>query len=138
MKCVFDRDNHTSYDAAIDKLNGQKIKEHIKSNTTFEAITSVPCFEIWILLHFIYTTQQFEKTGTRSAADSLIVFLKKYFRGYSKANEDLFDLLADKLPIALKNSKKLLEENLKTKSNNPETKLHLLVECLINLDLEVK
>jgi len=134
VKCVFDRDSHTTYHKAIDKLNGQKSKKDTRKKPTYEAITSTPCFEIWILLHFVYTTQQFQRTGTRSPADNLISLIKKeYLPDYSKTNEDLFGLLVEKLPAALKNSKKLLKENEKTQSNNPETRLHLLVELLINL-----
>ena len=50
--CVFDRDMHTRYDRAI-----EKIKTKGKS-IPIVAIYSVPCFEYWLLLHFEYTSQQ--------------------------------------------------------------------------------
>ncbi|HXH55113.1 MAG TPA: RloB family protein [Gammaproteobacteria bacterium] len=132
--CVFDRDSHTTYHQAIDKINGQNSKKDPENNTIYEAITSTPCFEIWILLHFAYTTQQFQRTGTRTPADNLKSLIKKeYLPDYSETNENVFNLLIEKLPVALKNSKKLLQENERTQSNNPETKLHLLVELLMNL-----
>ncbi len=42
--CVFDKDQHGNYDAAVQMLS--------KGNSKFTAITSVPCFEYWFVLHF--------------------------------------------------------------------------------------
>lgn len=40
--CVFDRDQHESFDRALDKARGNK----------FFLADSIPCFEFWFLLHF--------------------------------------------------------------------------------------
>ncbi len=51
---VFDRDSHHSYHAALAKavaLNERMINdEGVK--VPFDAVVSVPCFELWLLLHF--------------------------------------------------------------------------------------
>ena len=48
--CVFDHDNHPTYVPAIeDILNLASSKKH--KNKKIMAITSVPCFEFWCLLH---------------------------------------------------------------------------------------
>lgn len=51
---VFDRDDHETYHNALAKAaerNG-KLRNDLKQAVKFEAIASVPCFELWLLLHF--------------------------------------------------------------------------------------
>ena len=65
--CVFDRDTHGSYYGAISKINA--INKKIKNKqTVFEAITSDPCFELWLILHFTYTTKSYTSSQKKSAA----------------------------------------------------------------------
>jgi len=54
--CVFDRDRHTTYNTALDKVRRARLG---KGSRIF-AIPSVLCFEFWLLLHFIYTTKPFD------------------------------------------------------------------------------
>ena len=68
---VFDKDTHLTYPQALDEI------KRYRRNNTFFAINSVPCFEYWLLLHFIYTTDPFSATGKLSAADQVIRKLKK-------------------------------------------------------------
>ena len=60
--CVFDKDKHTSYNVALDKIRATQLA----GGATLHAITSVPCFEIWLLLHFTFTTGPFSAAGTAS------------------------------------------------------------------------
>ncbi len=51
---VFDRDDHRTYHAALAKageLDGRLTNDE-KKRIPFEAAASVPCFELWLLLHF--------------------------------------------------------------------------------------
>jgi hypothetical protein len=64
--CVFDRDRHTTFDAAV-----QRIKDLASEGKPLVAITSTPCFEFWLLLHVGYTDQPFHAAGRRSATRSL-------------------------------------------------------------------
>lgn len=51
---VFDRDDHLTYHAALAKaaaLDGRLANDE-KQRIPFEATASVPCFELWLLLHF--------------------------------------------------------------------------------------
>ncbi len=53
--CVFDKDSHPTYDAALDKIRNTKLKKAARNGSThsnFESCRSVPCFEFWFLLHF--------------------------------------------------------------------------------------
>ena len=47
--CVFDKDAHVNYGAALNTI------ATVQPRDTFIAINSVPCFEYWLLLHFVYT-----------------------------------------------------------------------------------
>lgn len=58
--CVIDKDTHDSYSSAIQKVNNTQPVD------VFFIISSVPCFEYWVLLHFEYTTQAFTHTDSRS------------------------------------------------------------------------
>lgn len=131
VACVFDRDNHASYEQAIDKLKSQKPKRG--SKTIYQAIASTPCFELWLLLHFCYTTKSYTYTGKKSAADNLNTDLLKELPSYNKANTNWFNDLIIKTNSAIKNAKKLQEHNNKTDSTNPTTNMHELIEYLMNL-----
>ena len=51
---VFDRDDHASYFDALqlaDSLDG-KLRNDNRQAVRFQAIASVPSFELWLLLHF--------------------------------------------------------------------------------------
>ena len=70
--CVFDQDQHPGYQTALNKIKGrEKSGEH-----PISAITSVPCFEFWLLLHFRMTTRNFATTSG-SICDHVIKELKK-------------------------------------------------------------
>ncbi|HDZ61640.1 MAG TPA: RloB domain-containing protein [Nitrospirae bacterium] len=51
--CVFDKDSHESYTRALDEV------EKAKPKNIFKAITSIPCFEYWLLLHYEFSTKPF-------------------------------------------------------------------------------
>lgn len=133
ITCVFDRDNHESYERAIKKIKDHSPKRNDKSKPKYKTITSAPCFEIWLLLHFFYTTKAYESSGNKSAADNLIIDLRKHLTTYAKNTLDWFDNLVCNLSIAIKNARQLQEYNNDTSSNNPATNIHELIEYLITL-----
>ena len=112
--CIFDRDDHANYDLAV-----QRIAEYPKK---IFAINSVPCFEVWILLHFKYSSSPFSRTGMESACDK---FLRE-----GRSTYFIFDLLKGQLDTAIDNAKRLEAENATTNSDNPGTQMHHLVEYL--------
>lgn len=128
--CVFDKDKHASYLAALDRIRSTRLK-----GTKFHAITSVPCFEVWILLHFTYTTHASRAAGQDPDCERVIDALdqKGCFPGYEKGSKEIFDVLRDKIDTAIKNAG-LLEEFHKTSgTDNPSTKVHQLVLYLKSL-----
>lgn len=129
--CVIDRDKHTTFYAAMDKLRDTRLGK----NVTFKAITSVPCFEFWLLLHFCYTTRQFCASGIASNCELVIAELKTMERipGYNKGAQNIFALTKAMLQDAIKHAKQLQQHNDATGTNNPATNMHELIECLIEL-----
>lgn len=121
--CVFDRDKHTTFKAAVDKIHATKLK----NKATIQAITSTPCFELWLLLHFEYTAQSFSTVGTGSNCEQLISKLKDHIPNYEKGSSNIFELTRDKLGSAKINAK--LAEKQHT-SSSAATNVYELVEYL--------
>lgn len=122
--CVFDRDKHISYQGAV-----KRIEELNNQNKPFVAITSIPCFEYWLLLHFIYTRRPFYAVGNRSICDTVIRELRKKpgFDNYQKGQQDIYSLLKNKTLTAIQNAQKAENDARKTNEENPSTRIHILV-----------
>lgn len=126
--CVFDQDKHQTYDAALQKISVCRMKR----GTTLHAITSIPCFEIWLLLHFAYTTRPFCAACDDSNADLVISALKNYMPDYEKGAENIF-IGDERLDTAINNAKLLEKFHMTSGTKNPSTKIYQLVEYLISL-----
>ncbi|MCW8966253.1 MAG: RloB family protein [Candidatus Pacearchaeota archaeon] len=122
--CVFDKDSHQTYDNAVRKINAENPKG------VFVSIGSVPCFEYWLLLHYLYTTKPYEGAGKNSACGNLISELQNYLPGYEKCDASVFDQIVDELPRAIKYSERSLSEAQRNGTDNPSTYVHVLVEYL--------
>jgi hypothetical protein len=124
---VFDRDKHATYAAAVQELNACNA-----AGKPFHAVTSIPCFEYWLLLHFGFTDQPFDAAGKKSAADRLIAELrtKPGFKSYGKGQKGIYALLKDKLPTAMQSAARGLKNAEETGEENPTTRVHELVEAL--------
>jgi hypothetical protein len=128
--CVFDKDRHPTYNEALERIRTTKMGK----GDSIEAITSVPCFEVWILLHFIYTTKAYCSTGkSGSICASVIKVLKKHIPEYDKGMENLFSFLNERLPEAMKHAKQLMKHAEVSGNDNPSTKMHQLIEYLRDL-----
>jgi hypothetical protein len=127
--CVFDRNGHDNYEAALQKVNDSTAGKTGK----LVAITSWPCFEIWLLLHYKFTSAAFEKAGGESSCDRVVRELKKHYPSYEKGRKNVFDELNPMLVTATKHAKQLQRHNQDTGSLNPATRVHELVEYLMKL-----
>lgn len=125
--CVFDKDQHSTYEDALSKISA------MKPYGIFTAVTSVPCFEIWVLMHFNYSTAPFTSSGKKSSGTRALEEVKKYWPNYSKGKGGSFQYLLEHIGRAEANSKNLITYAEQNKTDNPTTMIHTLVSYLQNL-----
>jgi hypothetical protein len=128
--CIFDKDCHATYNNALDRIR----RARIDKGHSIVAITSVPCFEFWLLLHFYYTTKQYD-TGSGSICANVISDLKDHLPGYEKGDHDTYQATKERLETAIVNSKRVVHHCETGGTDMPSTKVHELVEYLKNLKL---
>ena len=80
--CVFDRDEHQDYEQAKDRCRAIVRSNESGNPCPFFAITSNPCFEYWLILHFEDTSRAFARAGKKSPGDCAAAHLKKHLPNY--------------------------------------------------------
>ena len=121
--CVFDvnNNNNNTLNNAFQRA-GKKI----------QIALSNPCFEVWYILHFKYST-----ASIRSSEEAVSI-LKEYIPNYEK-NCDVLDTLSQKpnsLADAINGSKQLNDyhetsgNNVNFQSGNPSTQVFKIIELL--------
>ncbi len=106
--CIFDKDGHAKY---------QETKHHIDQATPkniYYYAFSEPCFEYWLLLHYVNTTKPFAKFKDLKRDKNF----KCHFPDYKKS-DNIFETLKDKISSACSHAK-----------NNPHTNIDKLVQYL--------
>ncbi len=131
--CVFDKDEHTGYNAAVERIQSKRLKRSSSGNANFHAITSVPCFEYWLLLHFVDTDAPFERTGSSSAADNVVRELLRHVPGYTKGSNQTYGCTCDYIDTAIARSQRVLAQVEARGGDNPSTRVHELVTYLKDL-----
>lgn len=126
--CVFDRDNYGEkfYEAI-------KIIDSLKPKDVFKAITSIPCFEVWFILHFGYYSTAFETVGKKTCGMRTVEKLEEFWPEYKKGASGSFKHLFGSLDSAKAMSLKLTKESERHNSSNPITNVHELIEYLQKL-----
>lgn len=119
--CVFDRDAHPNYVQALSTIKSATPKD------TFIAINTVPSFEYWLLLHFIYTTKPYDALPGNSTGNQVLQDLKAYMPDYEKGLNDVFAKLIDQLEFAKTNAIRALNAATTNGTENPMTRVHELV-----------
>lgn len=123
--CVFDRDSFPA-------KNFNRAFQIATPYRDVEIIWANECFELWYLLHFAYR-------DTAISRDDIYHELSKASRlgkKYDKADQTVFVMLRDKLPTALRNARTLYDSYgaaLRPERDNPSTKVHILVDQLLQL-----
>ena len=133
VHCVFDRDNHPSFDAAI-----AKVASLYKDKIPIYAIVSYPCFEFWLILHFRYTRKPFAKTSKLSIGDAAKKMLREFpgFAAYKESEPNAYALTKELLRDAIKHSKQAAKEAIDVDQPNPSTRVHELIEVLFKAILK--
>ncbi|MFO9238944.1 RloB family protein [Legionella pneumophila serogroup 1] len=129
--CIFDKDKHTTYEQAKEKIT--LLQKRVKKSIPIYAITSVPCFEYWILLHYVDTASPYNGVGSKSAGDILLSEVKTHIGNYDKGQKNIYELTKSSLQIAISRAKRINLQNKKIDSDNPSTNMYELVEYLFNL-----
>ena len=120
--CIFDTD--------VDPNRNKIIEEAIQLAKThnIKIITSSPCFELWFLLHYEYTTASMNN-------EDVIKRLKSHYSKYSK-NCNIYPVISSKTKIAYDSAKKLEKyqidnsRNIKSVEANPHTEVYQIIDEL--------
>jgi hypothetical protein len=127
--CVFDRNGHAQYNEALRRVASSNAGRAGKLRT----VTSWPCFELWLLLHYRYSAAPFAAVGGESSCDRAMRELRTYMPNYRKGTPTVFADTAAKLNDAMRWARQLKAHNVATGSLNPATSVHELVEYLMAL-----
>ena len=92
---VFDRDDHPTYHDAIARAEAHKskLKNSAREPVAFEAVVSVPCFEVWFLMHFQDVTAWEHR-------DMILSRLRGHVPDYTKGRAQMYKLTAEMIPAA--------------------------------------
>lgn len=120
--CVFDRDEHDSYQRTLDRI------ESIPGGT-FVAIPSAPCFEYWLLLHFAKTAKPYS-AAAKSVCEQVEDDLRRHMPEYRKNMPGAkYRVFTQRLETALSNSREISQLEVGGE-NRSSTRMHELVERL--------
>jgi hypothetical protein len=126
--CVFDRDDHTNFENAIKSAaakNGQFTNDQ-GEKIQFYAVPSVPCFELWLYLHFSEITIEILRPD-------LLQRLERHMPAYNKSAEGHFAQTKANLTTAYKNAERLARNRNGSKIQNPFTAVDEVVKDLMKL-----
>jgi hypothetical protein len=126
---VFDRDEHHTYHAALQRvaaLNG-RLENDERIKVPFEAVVSVPCFELWLLLHF-------EDVFAPLHRDEALARLRVHVAGYTKGQGSHWAVTHERLDVATARAEALLAAGHTAKDGTqPYTNMHELLRRLLHL-----
>ncbi len=119
---VIDAEQHNLAEAL--RLAHQPLQRDDGVAITIEPILSTPCFEVWLLLHFIYTARPYPDCAAALAE------LNAYLPGYAKGDPLIFQKVKDGLDRALAHAQRLKRELANVGARNPDTDMPSLVQGL--------
>lgn len=125
---VFDRDDHDSYSDALNaakSLDG-KLRNDNRQVICFQAVPSIPSFELWLLLHFENVQSQIDR-------HEVLRRLKKHIPQYEKGCKGTFRMTHEHLKTAFSRAEKLGQYNSAYTHPQPYTAVGNLVQLLTGL-----
>jgi len=125
---VFDRDDHKTYHQALSHANQLHLamKNDIKAKVSFEVCASVPCFELWLLLHF-------EDVPAPLHRKDVYARLRERLGKYEKGEQGLWKRTRGQLDEAHHRAVQLSTHTTRANNDGPYTDMHSLVDKLLNL-----
>lgn len=115
--CVFDRDEHGDFERARQRI--QTLSSRKRHPLPVVETISIPCFELWILLHFERSDAGFSRCADVTRK------LREHVPSYGKADSSLMTQLMEKLSAALENAD-WLEGRAEETGWEPYTSVHKL------------
>jgi hypothetical protein len=127
---VFDRDDHLTYNDALLRAEAldQTLRNSDRKLVGFKAVPSVPCFELWILLHF----QDIHAFGHRNDVIAA-VSSEGRLPGYSKGSKGIYAKTEDRIPEATARAAHLRTQFDPATGTDPYTEMDWLVDKLRSL-----
>lgn len=125
---VFDRDDHDSYFEALalaESLQGT-LRNDNRQPIQFKAIVSVPCFELWLLLHYTVIQAPVHR-------DEVIRRLKQHIPAYAKGANGVFAHTRSQLETATARAQALAAQFTAHDAPAPYTGVDVLVKQLTTL-----
>lgn len=120
--CLIDSDFESGKDKKI--ANADKLA----AENGIELIVSSPCFEIWFIVHYVYSTKKY------TSNDEILADVQKYIKGYTKGMANTYDITKKHLEAAIQNARRLESACHKagykwhTTSYNPSTEVYKIAE----------
>ena len=121
--CVMDKDRHPSLDDALNLI------ERSKKKVPIQGVVSCPCFEIWYLLHFAYSSKPYANFA--ELKPDLVSCLPEYDKG-----EDVYLALKPRMADAMMHGERLETHQASVSTlrvPNPSTQVHHLVKALLSM-----
>jgi RloB-like protein len=124
---VFDRDDHHNYALALETSQAlhQKMRNDEKRFVSFQPIASVPCFELWLLLHF-------EDVLAPIHRQEVVQRLCRYLPNYEKGQGGHWQATQSRLDQAIQRALNLTISHT-NEGVAPWTAMHELVDYLRKL-----
>jgi hypothetical protein len=125
---VFDRDEHKTYHAAIARAAAQsgRLRNDNHAAVPVDVVASVPCFELWLLLHF-------EDLYAPLHRREVLERLQSYLPGYEKGSGGHWTRTQDHLEDAMLRAQRLAGATTAEDGIQPYTAMHELVARLVSL-----
>jgi hypothetical protein len=125
---VFDRDDHATYHQALAMASDldKRLLNDEHRQVRVEAIASVPCFEIWLLLHF-------ENISAPIHRDDVVERLNTHIPGYTKGQGGHWRATKKYLAIAVARATARAEATTAHDGYETFTDMHRLVHELVHL-----
>jgi hypothetical protein len=122
---VFDRDDHATYHNALTRAEqlDNTLRNDEKNLVRFFAVPSVPCFELWLLLHFENVLAFFSR-------NEILAKLRAYLPGYDKGMAGTYAATEDHLAVASQRAARLREDHSPHTGTDPYTDVDMLVAKL--------
>ncbi|MDO8273952.1 MAG: RloB family protein [Serpentinimonas sp.] len=125
---VFDRDEHKTYHAALAQAAAQsgKIRNDNCAAVPIDVVASVPCFELWLLLHF-------EDVHAPLHRHEALERLKMHLPSYEKGSGGHWATALDRVELATQRAQRLAKTATAHDGTQPYTAMHELVSRLVHL-----